>query len=81
MMFELLEDGREARRKALLRPRYLLLALLGVFVIGANVGVLLGKHDSNFLDWFVVGANALCITVFWPLFREFYKFLKDHEGR
>jgi len=81
-MFELLDDGREAGRRAILRPRYGVLALLAVLAIGMNVGLLIGKHNSDLLDWFAVGFNGLLIVmVFSPLLRELYKFLRDHEER
>lgn len=81
-MFDLLDDGREARRRSFLRPRYGFLALLSVLVIGINVGLLIGKHNSDLFDWLAVGFNGLLLVmVFSPLFRELYKFLRDHEER
>jgi hypothetical protein len=81
-MFELLDDGREVRRTAILRPGYGFLAVLAVLAIGMHVGLLIGKRDSDLLDWFAVGFNGLLIVmVFSPLFCELYKFLRDHEGR
>ncbi len=80
-MFELLDDARsKAVRKAIVRPRYVIFAALSLLLIGAEMGVLIGKRDWNLLDWFAVGSNALLLfMVFAPLFRELYTFLKHHE--
>lgn len=82
-VFESLDDGREeARRRSLLKPRVLCLGLLFLFVIGAEVGVLLGKHNFDFPAWLSVASNGLLLVVaLLPLFRELYKFLRDHEER
>jgi hypothetical protein len=79
-MFELLDDAhRNANRKAIVKPRYGIFAVLALLLIGAEVGILIGKHDWNLLDWLAVGANAfVLLAVFVPLFREFYNFLRDH---
>jgi hypothetical protein len=76
-MFELLDD---AHRNATVKPRYAIFAVLSLLLIGAEVGILIGKHDWNLLDWLAVGANGFVLfAVFVPLFREFYNFLRDHE--
>ena len=82
-MFESLDDGREeARRRSLLKPRYLSLGVLFVFVFGAEVGVLLGKHNFNFVSWLPVASNGLLMMlILRPLFRELYEFLRDHQER
>ena len=79
-MFDLLDDGREVRRRAMLRPRYAFIAVFWLFLLGVDVGILIGKGNRGQSDWFAVGLNGL--TLLWvcaPLFREFFRFLRDHE--
>jgi hypothetical protein len=80
-MFELLDDAhRKAYRKAIVKPRYAIFAVLSLLLIGAEVGILIGKRDRDLLDWLAAGFNALVLlSIFAPLFRELYNFLKERE--
>ncbi len=80
-MFELLDDARrEAARKAIVRPKYAIFAVLWALVLGAEAGMLIGKRDWDLFDWLGVGFNGvLFLVVFAPLFRELYNFLREHE--
>jgi len=79
-MFELLDDGREVRRRAILRPRYAFFAVLSLLLIGVELGILIGKGNRDLSDWLAAGLNGLVLLlVFAPLFRELYHFLRDHE--
>jgi hypothetical protein len=80
-MFELLDDARrEAARKAIVRPRYAIFAVLWVLLLGAAAGILIGKRDWDLFDWLNVGFNEILFLVICaPLFRELYDFLRDHE--
>jgi hypothetical protein len=81
-MFDLLDDAhRQANRRAMVRPRYAIFAVLSLLLIGVEVGILIGKRDWDLLDWLAAGCNGLVLfLVFAPLFRELYNFLRDHES-
>jgi hypothetical protein len=74
-MFKLL-DRRYDRE--LLRPRNAIAAVVSVFMIGVGAGILIGRRNWDPLEWLQV---AFCGVVTWsifrPVFREFYSFLKD----
>lgn len=80
-MFELLDDThRAAQQKAMLKPKYAVWAVFSVLLVGTEVGILIGKHDWDLLKWLQVAINGLLFgIIFTPLFREFYKFLKDQQ--
>jgi hypothetical protein len=76
-VFELLDDARRAtQQKAMLKPKYAVWAVFWILLIGAQAGVLIGKHDWDWAKWLQVAVNGLIFgTVFMPLFREIHKFL------
>lgn len=51
-MFDVLDDGREARRRAVLKSKYAIFALVWVCLIGVSVGILLGKRNWQPENWF-----------------------------
>jgi hypothetical protein len=80
-MFELLDDAqRKVARKAILKPRYAILGVLSLLLIGVGAGILIGKRDWNPLDWLSFSFNGVVfLVIFAPLFRELYNFLRDHD--
>lgn len=81
-MFDVLDDGREARRRAVLKSKYAIFALVWVCLIGVSVGILLGKRNWQPENWFQIAVQVAIAAFFLkPIFGEFYKFLKDRESR
>ena len=55
-------------------------AVLSLLLIGAEVGLLIGKRDWDMLDWLGTGLNAfLLFALFTLLFRELYSFFREHK--
>jgi len=64
----------------MLKPKYAFWAVLSILLVGAQVGVLIGKHDWDWAQWLPVAVNGLIFgKIFMPLFREVYKFLRDQQ--
>jgi hypothetical protein len=80
-MFELLDDAHRAtQQKAILKPKYAVWAVFSILLVGAEAGVLIGKHDWDLAKWLQVAVNGLIFgIVFMPLFREIYKFLRGQH--
>jgi hypothetical protein len=79
-VFELLNDGREARRQALVKSWNLPLALLLLLCSGFGTGILVGKGKWDFLDWFPLLCNGLVgLSLAAPVLRKCYRLLRDRE--
>ena len=80
-MFELLDDAHRAtQQKAMLKPKYAVWAVFSILLVGAQAGVLIGKHDWDWTRWLQIAVNGLIFRmVFMPLFREIYKFLSGQH--
>jgi len=78
-MFELLDRQYD---REILRPRNAIAGVLSLFMIGVGVGMLIGMRNWDLLTWLSMGfCGLLILTIFWPVFREFYSFLKDARAR